>query len=248
MQPEQLNETMTMAPTSTVHLIPGTACDKRLWTNIVPFLKGYEVSLSGYESADTLVEMINCVAGAAPNHCHLVGFSLGGYLAAEAILKGELKVKSLTLIGTSLRGLPDEEKALRRASANTVTRPAYKGMSRRRLEQFLHPQHLRDPYITQLVQTMERDMDRRSLKNQLLATIERRDLEAMLPTIDIPVHLIGSSEDKICDITPMKEMSSVSNIHFSDIGTPIATTGHMMPLEAPQALSDAMTNFFNSYP
>lgn len=239
---------MTMAPISTVHLIPGTACDKRLWTNILPFLKGFEVSFGGYESADTLLDMINCVAGAASNHCHLVGFSLGGYLAAEAILKGPLKVRSLTLIGTSLRGLPEEEKALRRASANTVTTPTYKGMSRRRLEQFLHPQHIRDPRITQQVQAMEQDMDRKNLKNQLLATIDRRDLGTLLPTINIPVHLIGSSEDKICDITPMREACSPSNIHFSDIGPPVATTGHMMPLEAPQALADAMTNFFENHP
>ncbi len=238
---------MTMAPIGTVHLIPGTACDERLWTSILPFLKGRDVSFSGYKSADTLVDMINCVADAAPNQCHLVGFSLGGYLATEAILKDQIKAMSLTLIGTSLRGLPEDEKALRRANANTVLSSSYKGMSRLRLAQFLHPQHISDPNIPQLVQAMERDMDRRSLKNQLLATIDRRDLRALLPTINIPVHLIGSSEDKICDIAPMKDMSSVSNIHFSDIGIPVATTGHMMPLEAPEALSDAMTNFFKSH-
>lgn len=236
---------MTPASVRSIHFIPGTACDHRLWSRVVPLLRDYKISFGSYDEANSLTGMINCVANGATSGGHLVGFSLGGYLAAEAIFAGKVKAQSLTLIGTSLPGLSDAEKSLRRANASTVANPSYKGMSGRRLAQFVNPENLGNRSITDTITNMERDTSRNSLKNQLLATIGRRDLRGLLQQLDIPIHLIGANGDTICDIAPMRELATYSNIQFSDIGAPVAITGHMMPLEAPQSLSDAMKSFFN---
>lgn len=231
-------------PVGSLHFIPGTACDQRLWARVQPLLRGYDASNGSYSDATSLEEMIAHVAANIPEGCHLVGFSLGGYLAAEAVLRHHKRVKSLTLIATSLVGLSEEEKSLRRANAETVSRANYKGMSRRRLGQFVHPDHLNNPSITDTVKAMEQDTGRKSLKNQLLATIDRRDLRKLLPQINVPIHLIGSSDDAICKIDPMKSLDAAEIIRFTEIGAHGGTTGHMIPLEAPTTLAADMTGFF----
>ena len=231
-------------PVGSLHFIPGTACDQRLWARVQPLLRGYDASYGSYSDAMSLEEMIAHVAANIPLGCHLIGFSLGGYLAAEAVIRHHKRVKSLTLIATSLMGLSEEEKSLRRANAQTVLGSNYKGMSRRRLGQFVHPNHASDPSITDIVKAMEQDTGQERLKNQLLATIDRRDLRKLLPQINVPIHLIGSNDDAICKIDPMKSVDAAEIIRFTEVGAEGATTGHMIPLEAPTTLAAVMTGFF----
>lgn len=235
---------MTPEPNGKIHLVPGTACDQRLWSQVTPRLQKFEVSFGSYDKADTLTDMINQVAEQAPDNSHIVGFSLGGYLVAEAVLDGKMKPKSLTLIAASLTGLSQQEKSLRRANAATVLKETYKGMSRRRLAQFIHPDHLHHRAITDVILSMEQDTSRESLYDQLLATIDRRDLMGLLPKLKVPIHLIGASEDNIADISPMQSLSHAEHIQFSILDETVATTGHMIPLEAPEAVAKAMTRFF----
>ncbi|MBO6504688.1 MAG: alpha/beta hydrolase [Kordiimonadaceae bacterium] len=237
---------MTPEASAKIHLVPGTACDQRLWSKVTPHLQNFELSFGSYEQASTLNEMVDHVAEHAPGNGHIVGFSLGGYLAAEAALAGKIKPTSLTLIAASLTGLSQHEKSLRRANAAAVLKETYKGMSRRRLAQFVHPDHMHTRAITDVILAMEQDTVRENLHNQLLATIDRRDLTDLLPRLEMPIHLIGATEDAIADMAPMQELSHEMHIQFSHIDATIATTGHMMPLEAPEALAKSLTGFFSN--
>lgn len=223
-----------------LHLVPGTLCDERLWHAVTPHLSELRISQSDYRGAATLDAMIEAVAADIPAGAHVAGFSLGGYLAAEAVLVSGAQPASLTLIATALTGLSEDEKFLRRRNADVICTSAYRGMSRRRLAQFIHPTNLTDESVTGTILDMERDLGKEVMVNQLLASIERRDLTALLPMVDFPVHLIAAAEDAITDNAPMQALADAGAATLNTLGPPEAITGHMIPLEAPHALASAL--------
>lgn len=229
---------------SALHLIPGTMCDERLWHHLLPHLPDFDVSYASFTDADTLEKMIESVAGGIPEGAHLPGFSLGGYLAAEAILRFDLNVRSLTLVATALAGLTADEKTLRRTNAKIIGRSDYRGMSRRRLAQFLHPQNLDKEQVTSVIMAMEKDLGKDVLVKQLLATIERRDLSRLLSNIKTRIHLIAATDDAITDNRPMRKLAQDGLVRLTEIGPPDAISGHMLPLETPHVLARVLKQFY----
>lgn len=231
---------MTDSEKTCLHLVPGTMCDARLWHSMLPHLASFTVSFADYSGAETLEDMVAAVARDVPEGAHLVGFSLGGYLAAEAATRNRLPIKSLTLVATAAAGLSPQEKQLRRSNADVIARSNYRGMSRKRLAQFVHADNLGDEAITGTILAMERDLGRDELVRQLLATIERRSLADILPSVNVPVTLVAAAEDGITDSEPMAAIAKAGLADLYWIGPPEAVTGHMIPLEAPEALANTL--------
>lgn len=231
---------------SPVHVVPGTMCNHHLWTRLLSHLSSVDVSFSDPASASTLDKMIAGVASEVPRDSHLVGFSFGGYLAAEAVLRHQLPVASLTLIATAIEGLPEQEKGLRRSNASLLRRSEYRGMSTKRLQKFLHPDNFQDNELQETIRTMEKDLGQDILTRQLLLSLDRRDLLPVLKKIPCPVFLISAADDKLVDNSGVKEDIRRSPIRHTQIQSTDAVTGHMIPLEAPELLARILWENINS--
>ena len=184
--------------TAPLYLIPGTMCDARLWEPVLTHLPGVEARHCDYTAAETMDDMCDAVMPDTP--CHLVGFSLGGYLAIMAALKAPEKVESLTIIAASPYGLTDTEKALRIRNAEMLTRLTYKGMSKTRLAQFVNADHLDDEAITSTILQMEKDLGQDVLIRQLIAPIDRKNIADDLLALEMPITFIMAEDDQLVPI------------------------------------------------
>ncbi len=226
---------MNKAP---LYLIPGTMCDARLWGRMLDHLQGVEAHHSDFSGAETMDGMCDAVLTQAPSTpCHLVGFSLGGYLAIMAALRAPERFKSLTIIAASPFGLTDAEKALRKRNAEMLTRLTYKGMSKARLAQFVNADHLDDPAITGTILEMEKDLGQDVLIRQLIAPIDRANIADDLLTLDMPIRFIMAEDDQLVPIGAIEKLAAISDtitLHR------MPDTGHMIPLEAPEELASLL--------
>lgn len=239
-----LNPGMTPHAGSTrLDCIPGTLCDARLWSRLSPLL-GDKADLRHIplHLARTRAQMQALIASHSAPASHLLGFSLGAYLALEHALAHPQRVKSLTLIANSAQGLQPGEIATRQRVVTMLERNAYAGITRQRLRELLHPAHLQDASITELIRHMGLDLGKDVLLAQFITTIERPDLMARLPEITCPVLIVGAEDDKLVNPDHLRAMAARlphATLRMLDDGCG-HMSGHMIPLEAPHALAGAI--------
>ncbi len=234
-----LNNTKLNNTKTRLDCIPGTLCDARLWSRLAPALgDAFDLRHVPLHQARTRPQMQQMIASHSAQHAHLVGFSLGAYLALEHALAHPRRVKSLTLIANSAQGLLPAEVDARQRIVAMLERNAYTGITRQRLRELLHPSHLDDVAITGLIQQMGLDLGKDVLLAQFITTIDRPDLMARLPELAFPVLIVGAEDDKLVrpdDLRAMAERLPQATLHILK-----DDTGHMIPLEAPGPLADAM--------
>ncbi|MBG6222989.1 MULTISPECIES: alpha/beta hydrolase [unclassified Janthinobacterium] len=219
--------------------IPGTLCDERLWSRLVPALgDAFHLQHLPLHQARTRAQMQSMIARHCTSPVHLLGFSLGAYLALEHALAHPQCIKSLTLIANSAKGLQPTEMSARQRIVAMLERNAYTGITRQRLRELLHPSHLHDASITDLILQMGLDLGKEVLLAQFITTIARPDLMARLPELDCPVLIVGAEDDQLVPADDLRAMATrlpQATLHMlSD------DTGHMIPLEAPRALAAAL--------
>jgi pimeloyl-ACP methyl ester carboxylesterase len=191
-----------------------------------------------YNDASTLEKMVDDVLVQAPMRSNLVGFSLGGYLGCLAALKEPHKFSSVTIIAATPEGLTESEKDLRLKNADFLMNHPYKRISKHRLRQLVHPNHLKDKKIIDTIFEMEKGFERDALLHQLLAPINRRDISENIRELTIPIQFIMANDDQITSMSKVEKLSKLSS-HITMHR--ISESGHMIPLEAPQKLATLLS-------
>lgn len=188
-------------------------------------------------------DMLAAVVENTPEKSHLIGFSLGGYLAMEAALKTPDNFESIIIIASSPYGLSDDEKQLRKINAEMLSRMTYRGMSRKRLSQFVHEHNMDDTSVTDTILQMEKDLGQEELINQLIAPIDRRNLKEDLIAFKKPVHFIMAEEDELVPIAAIEKLANAhEHIHLHRM----VGSGHMIPLEIPEKLAEIINYIIKS--
>lgn len=225
--------------------IPGTLCDERMWSRLAPLL-GAEFTCNHVplHEARTRLEMKQLITTHTAPAANIVAFSLGAYLAIEHAVAHPERVKSLVLIANSAKGLKPAEVLARERIVAMLERNAYAGMSRQRLRELLHPSHVDDETIVGLIQQMALDLGKEVLLTQFATTIDRPDLMERLSGLSFPVLIIGSEDDNLVPPDDLRQMAAnFPNATLHMLG---GDTGHMIPLEAPEALAEHMLAFYTS--
>ncbi|WP_130243937.1 alpha/beta fold hydrolase [Pseudoalteromonas rubra] len=236
---------MIVAIRERVCLIPGTMCDDRLWTPVQRHLSSdYQVEHIAIESQPDRDAMHQLIAShTAVQPCHLVGFSMGGYLALEHALSRQPRLRSLVLIATSAQGLTAQEQQSRAAMLDWLSQHPYRGMSDKRLAEFVHAGQLSNPEVVSVVRAMDRQLGQQTLLAQLRATTARTCLLDTMSRLTCPVLIIGAQDDlKVPqqDLWQMHQVCPGSQLQI------LPECGHMVPLERPAQLAKLMEEFFKS--
>lgn len=222
--------------------IPGTLCDERTWSRLTPLLgDAFDFNYVPLHQARTRQQMRELIATHSAPAANLVAFSLGAYLAIEHAVAHPERVKSLVLIANSARGLKPEEVQARERIVATLERNAYAGMSRQRLRELLHPSHLNDEAIVGPIQQMALDLGKEVLLTQFATTIDRPDLMERLAELEFPVLIVGAEQDNLVPPEDLRQMAA--RFPNATLQMLAGDTGHMIPLEAPQALADHIRAF-----
>ena len=237
---------LLMRPTFPLRLdlLPGTLCDERMWTSLERALgDGYTCHHLPLHLPCTRAGMRELIATHSAPQSHLVGFSLGAYLALEHAVAYPERIASLTLIANSAKGLQPDEIATRQRVIAMLERNTYAGITRQRQRELLHPSHLDDAAITGLIRQMALDLGKEVLIAQFAQTFDRPDLMGRLQDLPFPVLIVGAEGDQLVQAGDLRAMAQ--RLPHATLHLLAQPSGHMVPLEAPGELATVMDAFLN---
>lgn len=221
-----------------VVFFPGTLCDERVfmpcWQYLdIPF-QAY-VPLQWAEDLEQMKALAHDRLAYFDEPVHLVGFSMGGYIAALTALEAPEKVASLTLIGNTCQPLPESELKQRRSLLSALKNAKFKGMSELQIAGMLHADNTSNLEVIQTIRDMELDLGMPTLSKQMLATSKRKNLLPQLNQSPFEVRFVAGEDDKLATIASLCQAQqgvTGSQLEF------IAKAGHMLPIEQAEKLAE----------
>lgn len=226
--------------------LPGTMCTELLWEDCFNNLsESLTLNTAAIYQAENKAEMHEILAAELEQPTHLIGFSLGAYLAMEHVIKFPAQsVKSLVLIAGSARGLFEGEIKSRETILKWIEKNNYKGINHTRLQQLLATTSLENEEIVCKIKQMDAELGKDVLITQFQATTYREDLMQKLSNISVPVLLLGAENDGIVSVEALQQMADI---------IPNATLkvepncGHMLPLESPEWVASCIAHWLHNF-
>lgn len=210
-------------------------CNEQLWSKLAPVLEdNYDLvhlPIPRYKSINELADYFN---GMFFEPVNLLGFSLGGYLAAWFAWQYPEKVKRLFVVSNNLSELPPNEVALRKQIINWLKTHDYVGMSYQKAAKLLDDKN-QSPELIGLIREMEKTLGKEEFISQNTYTTKRQNIPVASGPFVCPVRLFYSKNDPLMECQWLDE-----DVHaLSGVKLHSATgCGHMLPLEQPEILAE----------
>lgn len=234
-----------MAAKPVVYFLPGMMCDAQLWQRVWPLLPAHwdirYLALEKCADRKAMEALIGGALGEEPGH--VVAFSMGGYLSLEYALTHPQGYLSLSMVGASAFGLPAAERERREKHLPMLENATYKGITRHRIAQFVHPGKVDDPLVGGVVREMDARLGKQVLINQIRSASQRETVLDELPKLQVRTQLIGAAGDQVIQPKSLRMMEErIPDVRL----TLLPDTGHMIPLERPQDLAELLCDFIDS--
>jgi pimeloyl-ACP methyl ester carboxylesterase len=179
--------------------------------------------------------MASRVAAEAPERFALVGFSMGGYVAREIARLAPERVQALVLIATSARADTRAQAARKAIAVAHVREQGFAGLSRGAIFQSVHPERAGDADLTGRIRRMGDRLGGPVFLRQA-GQARASDLDR-LGAIRCPTLVVAAAQDALRGLDEARELRD--GIPGATL-TVIGGSGHMLPLEAPDALAAAI--------
>jgi pimeloyl-ACP methyl ester carboxylesterase len=215
-----------------VVVTPGFMLDADLWSDAKAALEEIGPVLCADFSQGTSIEAFadKLLEDALPGPFLLIGFSMGGYVAREAIRRAPERAPALVLCGTSARG-DGALQARRQASAGAKSASSFTGLSHRAILRAFADDDA-DPALVERVRQMGDELGGEVYLRQ--SNLHRAGDLDRLSDIRCPTLVIAGEKDRLRSIEESEELRD--GIAGATM-TVMQGVGHMMPMEAPDALS-----------
>ena len=221
---------MTVTPV----LLPGNMCDARLWTDAVRDVLPGAVD-TDLTQDDSIAAMAARTLASIDGRLLPVGFSMGSIVAVEMWCQAPARIAGLVLLGyNATADLP--ERAAHRPVQQAEVRSG--GLERVLVEE-LKPNYLAEAQrgnlpLLDLLRDMGMALGPDVFRQQSEALRLRADRVAVLPGITVPVLYGCGAEDRLCPPAWHERWTGMTaDAEFVEF----PETGHMLPLEAPNALA-----------
>jgi pimeloyl-ACP methyl ester carboxylesterase len=226
----------------TILLVPGYMADDTLWDDLRAPLAPFGPLVHADLRHDTSLEALAArVLRDAPPSFILVGFSMGGYVAREIVRQAPERVEALALIASSTRPDTDAVKQGKRTVARSAPSVSFAGLSRTAIATSLHPKDADDEALTERVRQMGVRLGAEAFRNQSM--VERPGDLHLLDQIRCPTLIVAARHDRLRSLEESQELhAGIAGSTF----TIIEDSGHMIPIEAPQALADVLVPWLES--
>lgn len=218
-------------------LIPGFMLDNTLWDAFSEQLPAqwpvYDAPLNG---GNTIADISHHIVDHLPEQFVLIGFSLGGYIARQIAADYPQRVNALVLIASSAREDSPEMIAAKQRLVSAYTPATFNGLSGGAIGQSLHPARANDSALIKQIKKMGSRLGYDALVTQCGLGREGVPTSA----IHCPTLVVAAADDALRSLEESKELAASlpnATMHI------IADSGHMLPLEQPQALAEVVTTW-----
>lgn len=221
----------------TTLLVPGFMLDADMWRDLEDAMPG----LGPYRHVETGLDrsipaMAQRACADAPPSFLLIGFSMGGYIARDIVRMVPDRVSGLVLIATSARG--DTPEQVRRKADRAQQPTGFAGLSRSAVASSLHPDHAGDAPLIARLQSMAARLGGDVFSRQCMLP-RPGDLDR-LGEIRCPTLVLAGERDGLRSLEETRELQA--GIEGSKLAV-VEGTGHMLPLEAPERVAEAITGW-----
>lgn len=219
--------------------LPGFLCDERVWGEQVRALRAHYdchvVDFKGLQGVDAFVE---AVRAAASSSVHVVGFSMGGYIAQAFAARYPERVLSLTLVAVNVGELSERERRSRLMFEKTLEKTEFRGLSPSVAARFLHPDHA-DQWMG-LILSMSEGYNSRTYIDQMRSTLDREDWSGAIQQASYPVAVVAGAEDQVVPVETLRAFhQGIHRSHFHEW----SPCGHYVPLEQSDRMTELLKEF-----
>ncbi len=212
-------------------LLPGLACDARLFAPQVEALADLAAPLVPNLDAASVGEMAEAVLGAAPKRFALAGLSMGGYVAMEVLRRAPSRVTRLALISTTARPDTPEQTAMRRELIELARSARFAQVMPRLLPKLISVHRRDDAELKRLVVEMADAVGAEAFARQQTAILSRPDSRDDLDRVTVPTAIVCGDAD---ELTPPDRHEEMAARIGGAVLTVIPRSGHLATLEAPE--------------
>lgn len=218
-------------------LLPGLLNDEDLWRDQIAALSDVaDCQVGDITLGGSLEELAGRVLAEAPPSFALAGFSLGGYVAQEILRQAPERVSRVAFLDTSFRPDSPERAANRQALNRAAQAPGrFHGFGDRLLATYLDPAHLADEAVVSRIRSMTERLGPEVFVRQ--NNVERKDGSDVIANLACPVLVLCGQNDALTTVAEHRSMVALAPRATLVI---VPGSGHMTPIEAPHAVSEAL--------
>lgn len=217
-----------------------------VWRCILPDLRGMGSSPATHTAemddyADDLARLLDRLE--EPRPVVLVGMSMGGYVAFAFARRHPEWVRALALVATRAQADTEEGARGRLATADRVLREGSRVVADDMLGKLFaatSPEELRARWHAIMAATPPE-----GVAAALRAMAARPDSFGTLRELDRPVLVVAGEEDRIAPVEDGRRMAEAART--GKLVT-VPGAGHMVPVERPDTVADALRRFLDSLP
>lgn len=225
-------------------LLPGTACDRRLFAPILTML-GRPAIVGDMRGADSAAALADRILAEAPPRFALAGFSLGGIVALEMVARAPDRMARLALLDTTARPDPADNARRRRAALARARREGMNTLILDTWPSLVAPVHRARTDLRDLLVAMARDAGPDVLASQTEIAIGRADSRPRLPCIHVPTLVLAGEHEAVCPLDAHREIAEA--IPGARLRL-IPKAGHFAPLENPEAVAAELAGWLAGAP
>jgi pimeloyl-ACP methyl ester carboxylesterase len=220
--------------------LPGLICDARTFAAQTAAFADSR-AIDGYGLADSLPAMAEVVLAQAPETFDLFGHSMGGRVALEVYRRAPERVRRLALSSTGVHSLGDGEPAKRRALQAIGHEQGFEALVDAWLPPMVAERNRTQPIYAEM-RRMCLDQGQAMFDAHINAQLSRPEQASVLDSVTCPTLVITGELDVWSP--PAQHEAIAARLADSTLEI-VAGAGHMLPLEAPGELNEAIARWLS---
>jgi pimeloyl-ACP methyl ester carboxylesterase len=226
-----------------VVLIPGLLCTPRLYLEQIEALWRFgAVVVADHTRDDSMSGIARRVLSQAPPRFALVGLSMGGYVAFEIVRQAPERVVKLALLDTTARPDLPEHTEGRKVQVAMAKDGRFDEIAGLLFPRFVAASRHGDRALEAIVRSMAAQTGAAAFVRQQTAIMQRVDSRPGLAAIRCPTLAVVGADDVL---TPPERAAEIAAAIPGARQLVVPDCGHLSTLEQPQALTRALTDFFD---
>jgi len=222
-------------------LLPGLNCSPRLYGAQLPALwRIGPVQVADHTRADTMQGIAASILAAAPPQFHLVGLSMGGYIAFEVLRQAPERVLKLALLDTSARADLPEQAERRRGFIQLAMDGRFHEINDILWPLLVHPARQSHKALRVVVDAMAAETGADAFIRQQSAIAGRPDSRRDLHSIKSETLVVVGEADQI---TPPQLAHEIADGIRGARLEVVAECGHLSTLERPEVMTRLLMDF-----